>query len=196
MSERGTTTSATQQKMEAFIEALAELGSVRHAAEASGLERTFAYQLRATHEAFAARWKDALADSADVLEQEARRRAMEGHAEPVIYQGKLCYRMDIDGEMEKDTNGNAIPLTMRKFSDTLLMCLLNANNPEKFKYRAEVKTKFEKSEETPIEELSDAQLGDIVKRAGHALDELERQKAVEQGDAPEVSGPESDDPVH
>ena len=192
-----TPTAPTVKKMAAFISALAELGSVRHAAEASGLERTFAYQLRATHESFAASWKDALADSADVLEQEARRRAMEGHAEPVVYQGKLCYRLDENGEAEKGADGRAIPLTVRKFSDMLLIALLNANNPEKFKYRAEVKqAKADAKEETPIGDLTDAQLRSLIERAGDALDDIERRSAGGAGVGESDGGSGASSPVH
>ncbi len=191
-------TPPTLKKMSDFIEALSELGSVRHAAEAAGMNRTHAYELRATVESFAARWRDALADSADVLEQEARRRAMAGHAEPVIYQGKLCYRLGADGKPEMGEDGRPIPLTVRKFSDTLLMCLLNANNPDKFHYRAkfEQRNTQDKPEDTPIGDLTDAQLDDLIARAGDALDDLERRKAGGAGKGEAKSGPQSPAGVH
>lgn len=190
-------TDETAKKMEAFLEALAEVGSVRHAAEASGMNRTMAYAIRATHEGFAARWKDALADSADVLEQEARRRAMTGHSEPVVYQGKLQYLLDDKGEVMKGADGKPIPLTINKFSDMLLLALLNANNPDKFKYRSEVKqTKGDEKEETPIEQLTDAQLRDLIERAGDALDRLGRGSTGRVGDGEKDGGKGTSAPVH
>lgn len=90
------------------------------ACELSGLSRKSAYDHRREDEEFAADWEDALDVSMDLLEEEARRRALEGVEEPVFYQGESCG-------------------LVRKYSDTLLIFLLKGGRPEKFRERHEVK---------------------------------------------------------
>ena len=54
-----------------------------------------------------------------ILEEEARRRAVEGVLEPVYYKGMLVDKV-------------------RKYSDVLLIVLLKANAPEKYRERTEI----------------------------------------------------------
>jgi hypothetical protein len=61
-----------------FIEVLRDVGAVRYAAEAAGVPRSTAYRHRAADTEFAAAWADALEDSCDELDVEARRRAIAG----------------------------------------------------------------------------------------------------------------------
>jgi hypothetical protein len=107
----------------AFLEALAETGNVSAAAASVGRSRPHAYRLRATDDGFAAGWAIALDAATDMLEAEARRRALEGVTEPVIRAGRVV--MDEAGQ----------PLTVRHYSDRLLELLLRAHRPEKFRDR-------------------------------------------------------------
>lgn len=68
----------------------------------------------------------------DEAELEVYNRAMEGVDEPVIYRGKLQYRTDENGVIERDSNGNPIPLTTRKLCNDLLLAFLRAERPEKW----------------------------------------------------------------
>ena len=68
---------------------------------------------------FAAEWEDAVESGTDLMEDEMRRRAVEGVDEPKFHDGQIC--------------GYA-----RRYSDTLLIFMLKARRPEKFKDRAEV----------------------------------------------------------
>src|SRR5438045_3245895 len=61
-----------------FLKNLADCGNVRLAAAAAGVSRSAAYERRESDKEFAADWDRAMADAADVLEAEARRRAVEG----------------------------------------------------------------------------------------------------------------------
>ena len=54
----------------------------------------------------------------DLMEREARRRAMDGFARPVIYQGEITD-------------------TYLDYSDSLLTMLMKGNKPEKYKERLE-----------------------------------------------------------
>ena len=61
-----------------FLDALATGLSVSAAASAAGIGRQTAYDLRNRDPDFAAAWDDALEAGTDVLEDEARRRALNG----------------------------------------------------------------------------------------------------------------------
>ena len=81
--------------------------------------------LRGEDPVFAQAWDDAEIVAADMLELEARRRAVEGteryvlsHGEVVIYEGK--------------------PLKIKEYSDTLLLYLLKAHKPGLFCDRSKV----------------------------------------------------------
>ena len=62
----------------AFLAALQNTGSVTQAAEAARISRVTAYELRKLDPAFATLWDQALETGADLLADEARRRAFLG----------------------------------------------------------------------------------------------------------------------
>jgi hypothetical protein len=68
----------TPKKRCAFLTALAAGHSVTTACQLSRLGRTAAYAWRSDDPAFAAEWQDAADAGIDLLEDEARRRAMAG----------------------------------------------------------------------------------------------------------------------
>ena len=107
-------TEACQQR---FIKALSKTGSVTKAAALAGTSRTRVYELRNRDPGFAAAWEDAEEVAADRLEDEARRRAVEGVPEPLVSAGKLV--RDDDGQ----------PIMVRRFSDNLLLALIKARRP-------------------------------------------------------------------
>lgn len=130
MSETGQNLTPKKRRIpkweKAFITALALQGVVAYACQESKVSRSMAYQHRANHEDFAAAWDEALEMAADALELEARRRAHDGVDEPVY------------GRVGKDEDGEIG--TIRKYSDTLLMFLLKAARPQKFRERHEIST--------------------------------------------------------
>lgn len=65
------------------------------------------------------------------LEDEAVRRAHEGLEEPLVYQGQFTYA----SYNKKTKKGIGPPLAIRKYSDQLLMFLLRAARPEKYRER-------------------------------------------------------------
>ncbi|MEO8082534.1 MAG: helix-turn-helix domain-containing protein [Ardenticatenales bacterium] len=103
-----------------FLIELARTCNVTHAVTKAGIERSTAYEARADDEAFAEMWAKAKQIGAEVLEDEAVRRAHEGWDEPAIYQGK-------------------IGACVRKFSDSLLIFLLKGAMPEKYRERHDSK---------------------------------------------------------
>jgi hypothetical protein len=107
----------TKSRQECFLQALAETGSVIDAVRVAGTSRTRVYELRKVDPAFSAAWSEAEDIAADRLEDEARRRAVEGVSEPLVSGGKLV----------RDDSGQ--PITARRYSDGLLMALLKARRP-------------------------------------------------------------------
>ncbi len=67
-----------RQWEKAFLAALENSGSVTAAAAAAGISRVRAYELRKLDPAFATLWDQALETGADLLQDEARRRAFAG----------------------------------------------------------------------------------------------------------------------
>lgn len=105
---------ARTRKKRHFLKALAETGNVSEAARKARLDRSTAYQIRRQDQAFADAWDDALDVAVDLLEAEARSRAVDGVEQPRFHQGRICG-------------------TVRKYSDSLLMFLLRAHRPETFR---------------------------------------------------------------
>jgi hypothetical protein len=68
----------TRSIREAFLRTLSECGNVSVSAEAAGIGRNALYDWRRNDDGFASEWDAALAIGADVLEDEAKRRAMDG----------------------------------------------------------------------------------------------------------------------
>jgi hypothetical protein len=113
----------TPARRKRFLEVLAETGNVTVAVRLSGTSRTRAYELRKADDEFAAAWGEAEEIAADRLEAEAWRRAVEGIAEPLVSAGKIV--RDDDGQ----------PIAIRRYSDNLLLALLKAHRPDKFRER-------------------------------------------------------------
>ncbi len=109
-----------------FLEVLARTCNVTHAARSAGISRSRVYDIRMEDAEFAAAWDAAEEIAVDSLEGEARRRALEGIDEPIVYQG----------EIQRDGDGK--PVTIKKYSDTLAMFLLRSHRPEKYRERYDV----------------------------------------------------------
>lgn len=107
----------SRKKREAFLEALARTGRVMDSALAAGYtDTTYLQKMRREDEEFAEQWADALESAADVLEDEAVRRAVSGVEEPVFYKGKVVgYKLN--------------------YSDQLMMFMLRGMRPDKFNNR-------------------------------------------------------------
>lgn len=97
-----------------FIRALGDLGSPAAAAREAEINVRTAYARRRQNEAFREAWDEAIDRCTDLMEAEAKRRAVDGWDDPV-YSG-----------------GQRIGM-IRRYSDQLLMFLLKANRPEKYR---------------------------------------------------------------
>ncbi|HXH86543.1 MAG TPA: hypothetical protein VNI35_06925 [Nitrospira sp.] len=95
------------------MERFAQSGSITLASQHAGISRRTHLNWR-KEKRFAAAREEALSIAIDLMEGEARRRALEGTLEPVYYGGKPVG-------------------AIRRYSDTLLMFLLKAARPEKYR---------------------------------------------------------------
>lgn len=118
----GDHTFAPQKKR--FIELLASTGNVTEAARLIGTSRRNVYEHKKRDKEFAAAWDDALERGCDALEAEARRRAAQGVDKPVFYKGEVVGKV-------------------REYSDLLLIFLLKAYRPEKFREKVDIGGRIE-----------------------------------------------------
>lgn len=110
-----------------FIAALEKTGNVSASARKAKISRNTVYELYNDPAAadFKQAWNDALEVATDDLEMEARRRAAKGVLEPVYYRGKKVG-------------------SVRRYSDTLIIFLLKAHRPQKFRENVDVTSGGEK----------------------------------------------------
>lgn len=125
-----------------FLAALAETGNVRLSCLSAGVDWTTAYDRRRADPDFAAAWAVAIEEAADLLEAEARRRAVEGVRRVKFHQGFPIRVpvLDTDGVPRVDARGDEIttPYVEHEYSDTLLIFLLKGARPEKYRDRQQV----------------------------------------------------------
>lgn len=105
-------------KKGAFLAAYAITCSITRAARAAAIDRQTHYDWLTGDEQYKAAFEDAKERAADTLEDEAVRRAHEGTKRPVTIAGKRE--------------------VVQEYSDTLLIFLLKAIRPEKYRERSEV----------------------------------------------------------
>lgn len=107
------------EKMTAFLAVLASpTGTPTKAARAIGIDRRTAYNWKEDDEEFSKAWDAATEESIDALEQEARRRGVEGVDKPVYWQGE---RID----------------TIKEYSDTMLSLVLKGRRANVFRDKVE-----------------------------------------------------------
>lgn len=138
-------TQLTSQKRLEFLARLRHHSNVTQACEEIGFSKVSLYAHRKRDEEFAQAWDEAAKDGVQCLEDEAKRRAM-GYEEKVykngVYVGKV-----------------------RKYSDLLLLALLNAHWPEKYR-----RSGVEQSVIPPEDQRRIAEARDVLKRL--STDEL------------------------
>lgn len=124
----------------AFLAAYSKTGNITRAAKLSGTARSQHYEWMRDGE-YAEAFAQANAEACELLESEARRRAMQGVDEPVVYQGGFTYPQKKNEEGEWVPDYKAKPLTIRKYSDTLLIFLMKGAMPNKYRDNATVEVK-------------------------------------------------------
>ena len=126
-----------QAKKDAFLNAFGLIGTVSAAARATGVARQTHYdwmKIKEYAEAFARKTIEA----AERLEEEARRRAVAGVDRPLTYQGQITMVRDQNGKPILDPNtGKQQPVTVKDYSDTLLIFLMKGAMPQKYRDKIE-----------------------------------------------------------
>lgn len=122
----------TPKKEAAFLEALTKGLSITAAAKDADIGRRTAYEWRDDDDLFRQAWDDAVEAGTDLLEDEAKRRAANGIDEPVFYKGDVCGHV-------------------RKYSDTLMIFMLKARRPLKYRENLNVS-----GDEGQMDQLIDA----------------------------------------
>ena len=107
-----------ETKAFAFLEHLGKTAHVGDSCKFAKVSPSTVYKWRDENETFKELWAEAVEQGTDRLEDEAILRATVGVDEPIIYQGEITG-------------------TKKRVSDILLMFMLKARRPEKFKDRTE-----------------------------------------------------------
>ena len=128
------TRNLTQYKKDRFLKSFEELGNISKAAQLAGINRREHYFWINGDPEYAKAFENSEKIAADTLESEGYRRALEGVDEPVVYQGNFTYPLDKNGIPDKSKS----PISIRKYSDTLLIFLLKGARPDKYKDRHEL----------------------------------------------------------
>ena len=103
-------------KKRAFLKAYSENGNIAQSAEITEIDRSTHYDWLNTDPDYKTAFIEAGEQAAERLEQEARRRAVDGVEKPVYQGGKKVG-------------------TVKEYSDTLLIFMLKGIKPEKYKDR-------------------------------------------------------------
>jgi hypothetical protein len=150
------------QRRAAFLAGLERGLSAAGAAAAAGVHRSLAYKWRMMSRDFEAAWRLAEQAGADVLEDEALRRALEGSEKPVFYRGQQVG-------------------TVRTYNDRLLMLLLQRRRPAAKPDEGELRHSQLKSDAF-VQELVDA-LGACDRRIAELTQEVAALRRSQAGAA-------------
>lgn len=111
----------------AFLEAFAIYGSIRRTCQELGCSASTHYKRLAESEEYAAAFAQAEEEAIQHLEDVARRRADQGVPRMKFHQGKPC--------RVRDSRGRMVDYVEYEYSDQLLMFLLRAHRPAKYRER-------------------------------------------------------------
>ncbi len=113
------TPSITPEHQQFYLAALREGATHKRAAKDSGVSYSTWNRYRKSNPWFEEFIEEAIEEGSDELEEEATRRAVKGIDKPIVYKGEITGYT-------------------KEYSDTLLIFLLKARRPEKFRERQEV----------------------------------------------------------
>ena len=117
----GTERVQNRQKMKKrrFLEKYINIGDITLTAKVTGIDRSTHYKWLEEDPEYQLNFAAADKQALDVLESEAYRRAVKGVNKPIYYKGQRCGYV-------------------REYSDTLLIVLMKARAPEKYRERHEL----------------------------------------------------------
>lgn len=123
MTTRGQSVRQKKRQKAAFLEAFARFGNVSRSAEDIGIHRQRVYEWLEHDQEFALAYHQAERQAEDVLEHAAWKRAVDGCSQThgIYHQGE-----------------QVATETKIEYSDTLLIFLLKARNPQKYRDRVSI----------------------------------------------------------
>lgn len=113
-------------KQRAFLSAICTCGTIRGSSRATGVSRNTHQQWMRNDPAYVALFDEAHQIAGEAMEQEARRRAMDGLVRKKFHNGEPVMDPETGKQYEE-----------REYSDTLLIFTLKALFPEKYRERTE-----------------------------------------------------------
>jgi hypothetical protein len=128
------------KKQEAFLDAYAKLGTVLAAAKAAGIGRRTHYDWLEKDTKYAKQFENVHREFCDSIEHEIFRRGVVGVDKPVMHQGKPVYHPDPTDptKLLKDPRtGLPVQVTIKDYSDTLLIFRAKGEMPEKYRDKFE-----------------------------------------------------------
>lgn len=120
----GSNKKLTPAKKRIWLDAYGQSANITYACEVAGITRTCYIKWMQRDPEFARQKQLAEAKSVEILEAEARRRALEGVERRLFYKGKEI--------KVKGPDGKLVPYVERSYSDVLTIFLLKAANPAKY----------------------------------------------------------------
>ena len=135
------------RKQARFLAKYRRSGNIKFSCSYAGISRQTFYDWQKNDDAFKAQLADAEPDVNDTLDEAAYERGVEGVPSYVVSNGHMVYEeipmLDQGGKPKLDKYDKQIflrgkPLVERKYSDTLLVTLLKARMPEKYKDKQQV----------------------------------------------------------
>jgi hypothetical protein len=163
-------------KKPAFLAAYVRTASITKAARAARIERQLHYRWLADDPDYPKQFQAAQTEAAQLLEDEAIRRAHEGIVKPLVYKGRFTYKSrpkkNADGSLVQE-NGKPVyedygaPLAIREYSDGMMMFLLRGFMPNKYKENASLELSGPGGGAIPLTdprlgELSDEELDTLI----------------------------------
>jgi hypothetical protein len=139
-----------------FLAAMVQTGgNILKAAQLAGIERSLHYLWLEKDPKYPELFQKAWDKAIDTLEAEASRRAFEGVVEPVYHAGRRALDLATNdaGEVRRNPDGTpvAVPAGVRKYSDTLLMFLLNGNRSAKYRNRTDARFVDDKGKDRKLD---------------------------------------------
>ncbi len=134
------------KKQARFLSFYRNSGNIKFSCKYAGINRSTYYDWLKDDAEFSKQVADAEPEVDDTLEFAAYDRAVSGVPSYVVSQGKMVYEeiplFDEDGKPKLDKwnkpeYARGKPLVERKYSDTLLITLLKARMPDKYKERVQ-----------------------------------------------------------
>jgi hypothetical protein len=104
--------SRTDRAREAFLQRLAETCNVSESARVAGIPRRTVYEWRDADPSFAAAWKDAEEQAADLLEMEAWKRATTDKSDRMLEILLKAHRPDKFTERLKNEHSGAVTINV------------------------------------------------------------------------------------